>query len=821
MCTGIFDTVKACMKGSCLNMESNSEKKKPVISNDLLKLLTRHEISPEKIIYSAKLDRNREGVYLENHILFTAEKVYLIGYITEIEKSFIKRASGMFGRIYGSIFGAHSDTAVCRINEISFYEYDIDEIDEIRTEEMISGFCLTARRRDSRGGPYDGNYDGPYNGPYDNYFILSYLTCGAREAAELTARVFNAYKKTGELPSEPADDDFSDGECPRCGRKLSKRPEQDIAVCPKCSRASNVVMRFLSFLGKYRYKVIAIALCLFASAGLSVVTPYVSTGFYYDKVLTLGGEFYGNLFLVVVLLVGTRLLTQLVEIANGVVSTRVAADIIYDLKKTIFSAFERLSVSFFTGRQTGGLMQQVDGDSNTIYWLFCEGFPYFCINVIEVVAVFVIMLTINVRLTLLSVVTIPVVIICWKLIYSRIRSYNAKSFTASRTLRALISDLLTGMRVVKTFAKEEEEGKRFDFHSKDQADAEYNASFFWQKTFPLSYVLLYASNIAALGFGGWSVIQGGMTYGSFFTFITYINFLYNPMFYFFNVLSAFSDSVNAMQRMMEIMDAEPDVVEDENPVNMPQIKGEVSFEDVSFAYVGSRKVLENISFHVNPGETLGIVGHTGAGKSTIANLLIRLYDPVSGRITIDGVPTKKIALSDLRREVSIVSQETYLFVGSVYDNIAYARPDASRGEVVSAAKIAGAHDFIMKLPDAYQTRVGHGYMELSGGERQRVSIARAILRNPKILILDEATAAMDTQTERMIQFALEKLSHGRTTIIIAHRLSTLRNADKIIVIDGGKIPESGTHEELIGRNGIYYKLYKYQLDALKNIGIEE
>ena len=272
---------------------------------------------------------------------------------------------------------------------------------------------------------------------------------------------------------------------------------------------------------------------------------------------------------------------------------------------------------------------------------------------------------------------------------------------------------------------------------------------------------------------------------------------------------------------MEIMDAEPDVVEDENPVSMPEIKGEVSFEDVSFAYVGSRKVLENISFHVNPGETLGIVGHTGAGKSTIANLLIRLYDPVSGRITIDGTPTREIALSDLRRDVSIVSQETYLFVGSIYDNIAYARPDASRGEVVSAAKIAGAHDFIMKLPDAYQTRVGHGYMELSGGERQRVSIARAILRNPKILILDEATAAMDTQTERMIQAALEKLSYGRTTIIIAHRLSTLRNADKIIVIDGGKIPESGTHEELIRMNGIYYKLYKYQLDALKNIGIEE
>ena len=792
-------------------MGNKSTEKGPAISNDLLILLPKHGILPEKIIFSAKLDRNRDGVYLENYILFTAEKVYLIGYITEIEKGLPGRVSDVLKHIYNTVFGSHFSEAVRQIKEISFYEYDFDEIDEICTEEMISGFCLTAHHK-SHG-----------DGTDDNYFLLSYLTCGARASAESAARAFNAYKTTGSVSSleSAGEDDVRDTECPRCGRKLQRKPEQDIAVCPKCSRASNVVMRFLSFLGKYRFKVIAIAFCLFASAGLSVVTPYVSTGFYYDKVLTVGGEFYGNLFLVVVLLVGTRLLTQLVEIVSGIVSTRVAADIIYDLKKTIFSAFERLSVSFFTGRQTGGLMQQVDGDSNTIYWLFCEGFPYFCINVIEVVAIFVIMLTINVRLTLLSVVTIPVVIICWKLIYSRIRSYNAKSFTAARTLRALISDLLTGMRVVKTFAKEEEEGKRFDARSKEQADAEYNASYFWQKTFPLSYVLLYASNIAALGFGGWSVIRGEMTYGSFFTFITYINFIYNPMFYFYNVLNAFSDSVNAMQRMMEIMSAEPEVVEDEHPVRMPEINGEVGFENVSFAYAGSRMVIENISFHVKSGETLGIVGHTGAGKSTVANLLIRLYDPAAGQITIDNVPIKKIALSDLRREVSIVSQETYLFVGSIYDNIAYARPDASRGKVVNAAKIARAHDFIMKLPDAYQTRIGHGYMNLSGGERQRVSIARAILRNPKILILDEATAAMDTQTERMIQSALERLSYGRTTIIIAHRLSTLRNADKIIVIDGGKIPESGTHEELISQNGIYYKLYKYQLDALKNIGIEE
>lgn len=210
--------------------------------------------------------------------------------------------------------------------------------------------------------------------------------------------------------------------------------------------------------------------------------------------------------------------------------------------------------------------------------------------------------------------------------------------------------------------------------ARSMADAEYNASYFWQKTFPLSYVLLYASNIAALGFGGWSVIRGEMTYGSFFTFITYINFIYNPMFYFYNVLNAFSDSVNAMQRMMEIMSAEPEVVEDEHPVRMPEINGEVGFENVTCLCRKQDGYREDLHFQVKSGETLGIVGHTGAGKSTVANLLIRLYDPAAGQITIDNVPIKKIALSDLRREVSIVSQETYLFVGSIYDNIAYARP---------------------------------------------------------------------------------------------------------------------------------------------------
>ena len=276
-----------------------------------------------------------------------------------------------------------------------------------------------------------------------------------------------------------------------------------------------------------------------------------------------------------------------------------------------------------------------------------------------------------------------------------------------------------------------------------------------------------------------------------------------------------------MGRLVEIMDATPDVVETKNPVKIDDLKGEVEFRNVVFGYENAKTILKDVSFHIPAGSSLGIVGHTGAGKSTLANLLIRLYDPEEGKIYIDGVNVKKLAFEDLYQNIAVVSQETYLFIGTVLENIRYARPDATYDEVIAAARAAGAHDFIIKMPDAYNTKIGFGYKDLSGGERQRLSIARAILRNPKILILDEATAAMDTETERKIQAALTELVKGKTTIMIAHRLSTLRDADKLIVIEGGRMVESGTHEELMAAEGTYHRLYSLQIEALKNAGIAE
>ena len=297
--------------------------------------------------------------------------------------------------------------------------------------------------------------------------------------------------------------------------------------------------------------------------------------------------------------------------------------------------------------------------------------------------------------------------------------------------------------------------------------------------------------------------------------------LTSPLSMFVNMSHSLSECANAMQRLFEIADAEPEVTEPDNPIHIEQVQGNVEFRNVEFSYSKDRKIIDGVSFNIEAGGIIGIVGHTGAGKSTLANLLIRLYDVTAGEILIDGINVKQLSFDTLRRNIAIVSQETYLFVGTILDNIRYAKPDATYDEVISASKIAGAHDFIIKLPDAYETKIGFGNKDLSGGERQRVSIARAILKNPKILILDEATAAMDTQTERRIQYALGLLTKGRTTIMIAHRLSTLRDADKLIVIENGKMPEFGTHTELLAKKGVYHKLYKLQMEALKNIGIEE
>jgi ATP-binding cassette subfamily B protein len=316
--------------------------------------------------------------------------------------------------------------------------------------------------------------------------------------------------------------------------------------------------------------------------------------------------------------------------------------------------------------------------------------------------------------------------------------------------------------------------------------------------------------------GGNGVLGGVMTLGQLMAFLAYVARLEGPLMMLQRIIDWSTRALTAAERVFEVIDTPVDIEEAADAVALPHVKGAVKFTDVYFGYDKAREVLHGIEMDVQPGEMIGLVGHSGAGKSTLINLLMRFYDPTQGKIELDGVDLRKVKLDDYRRQVGVVLQESYLFPGSIRDNIAYGRPDASLEEVLGAAKAANAHDFIVNFPDGFDTYVGERGQRLSGGERQRIAIARAILHNPKVLILDEATASVDTETERMIQEALENLVEGRTVFAIAHRLSTLRNADRLVVIDDGKIAEMGTHEELLALdNGIYKKLVDMQMEVNK------
>lgn len=732
-------------------------------------------------------DLNLDMVRCDNYLLCTDTDLLLISGIMTVEsrdKSFLH---------------PHG-TTVRTFKELSSHHFDLDSLSDFAVEEQIASARFTAKR--ASGG----------------YVLIANLTNSFKSDFYTAANYIRQLKEKKKITPEDRKHKPDDLYCPKCGTKYADRGRK---ICPKCMDRNKIIRRLGTFVLKYRFEVLVTVAMLVLTTALGVLSPYISSGFYYDEVLNKAGAFYGELILVLGIILGTRVLSLIISIFHNMVTSVIAARLVYDLKKVIFGSIERLSLSFFTNRQTGGLMTQVVEDANTIYFFFCDGIPYFLVNIVQVIAVVVIMLIQSPLLTLIALVVVPFIIVLIRMVWIHMEKLHAKRWTKNRQMNAILSDVLTGIRVVKAFSKERAETARFGKSSYDKAEAEKDASIFSTVALPSVNLLTYISNMIVWGVGGWMVIQGNLSYGTLLTLIAYMNMIYNPLYSFVNMVYSATDSLNAMSRLVDIMDAEPEVVEREDAVHFRNLQGRVAFRNVDFAYDKNRKVIDNVSFDVEPGQTLGVVGHTGAGKSTLANLLIRLYDVSAGEILIDGINVKDLALEDLRQNISIVSQETYLFMGTILDNIRYAKPDATNEEVIEAAKIAGAHDFIIKLPDGYATMIGFGYKDLSGGERQRVSIARAILRNPKILILDEATAAMDTETERKIQTALELLSHGRTTITIAHRLSTLRDADRLIVIENGRIPEAGTHLELINKKGIYFHLYKLQLEAMKNIGIEE
>lgn len=736
-------------------------------------------VDTEKLLYCVKADMDSEGCYYDVYITFDEKSLYMMsGYDRLVRNK----------KTYDSQFDFKD-----------FCEFDNTDIEELYVDRYQFTARLMAKMKDG-----DSRQ-------------LALFSGGFSEKFEQFCRRYSTIKK-GETPDDSALDD-KNLYCPKCERKY---PDPNRAFCPHCTKRTWVFKRLLGMFKDYKLQIFIILALIGISVALGLISPYFGTKLLYDEVLTEGGEYYGQILFVILGMAAFSLVSTIFSIVYGIIISIVTPQVIHKLRTSIFASMQKLSLSFFTTKQTGSLMGRVDRDSFDVYCFFVDIVPQFIANMIKILGLVVLMLMVNPIIALCMFVVVFLVLL-FEIIWLRgQRRHWRNRDIARRGVNAVLTDALNGHRVVKAFAREEQEISRFGVKNDGLYTAEYNRDKRNAQFFPFQTGLYAVCNGLIYCLGVALVLLGKLELGGLTLLISYFGIVWDPVFFFMYMGNDWARCTDAAGRMFEILDSEPSVKPPREPADIPGgiLKGDICFKNVTFEYEAGRPILKNISLSTKSGEFTGIVGKTGAGKTTIINLISRMYDVTSGEITIDGIPVKKIPFEVLRKNIGVVSQETYLFMGTIADNIRYARPDATMEEVIEAAKNANAHDFIMKLPEGYDTVTGSGGVSLSGGEKQRISIARALIQKPNILILDEATAAMDTATERKIQSAIDNLKEGRTIIAIAHRLSTLRDADALCVIENGELKESGTHDELIRSGGKYYDLYKLQSMSLKSIGID-
>lgn len=488
----------------------------------------------------------------------------------------------------------------------------------------------------------------------------------------------------------------------------------------------------------------------------------------------------------------------------------VGQSVIIDIRAAVFKKLQRLSVSFYDKNKTGTIMSYVTNDVNALQSAMVENTIEMITEGFILIGSVVAMIYLDWRLTLFTVCTFPVVLWFMEFFGKKIRKTGGRIQECTADITSVLQESVASARVIKSFVREDYEVDRFDVENRANFRANMKNAQLMATLTPVVELVAAIGVTMIIWYGGNNVINGTITAGSLVAFLTYAVNISNPIKRLTRVIGNIQKALAAAQRVFMIIDMPEEIAESRDAKQLPEVSGKVEFQNVSFAYDDKGNVITDLSFSVKPGEVIAIVGPSGAGKSTIANLLPRFYDVNKGDIKIDGHSVREVTLDSLREQVGIVPQETMLFNGSVYNNILYGRLDATKEEIEAAAKAANAHDFIMQLTDGYETKLGDRGVNLSGGQRQRIAIARAILKNPRILILDEATSALDTESERVVQEALDRLMVGRTSFVIAHRLSTVKNADKILVLEKGNLVESGTHDELLALDGLYAHLYKIQ-----------
>jgi subfamily B ATP-binding cassette protein MsbA len=516
-----------------------------------------------------------------------------------------------------------------------------------------------------------------------------------------------------------------------------------------------------------------------------------------------------------------NLTTSIISAIHGVASTKLGQTLVFDMRNHLYQHIQKLSLRFFEDRKTGDIMSRIVNDVNSLQSVIVGPVIGFVQDFLRLFWILYLLLIWDWKLTVLSLLVGPFLIpatiimgIIMRRIYRLVRQKVGE-------LNALIQDNLSGIRIIKGFARENYEFNRFKEKNNENRELYIKVSKISAIFSPSLGLLMQIGSLMVLSYGGIKVLNGRMEAGIFVVFFSYVNMLYGPLVGLTSFYSFIQQALASVERVFEVLDTQPDVVDKPDAINLPRIRGEVEFRNVCFSYSSDIQVLKNISLKAYPGQMIAFVGPSGAGKSTSINLVARFYDPTSGDILVDGYNIKDVKQESLRSQMGIVSQEPFLFNDTVKSSIAYGKLGATDAEITDAAKAANAHDFIIGLPKGYDTIIGERGVKLSGGQRQRVSIARAILANPRILILDEATSSVDTETEMLIQSAIQRLVKARTTFVIAHRLSTVHNADLIVVLDKGNVVETGTHNELLAKNGIYKRFYEVQFRTPDNNAVDE
>ena len=569
-----------------------------------------------------------------------------------------------------------------------------------------------------------------------------------------------------------------------------------------------VLKRLILLLSPYWKTIVISALLLVGRACLELVPPLIQREII-DEVITTRNLSY--LGIIITVLIGAYALNQLVQVGDNYVRHSLGEKFIFDFRVRLYAYLQKMSLSFFERTSTGELMSRVTNDLSALESFVTHGSALTVVDCMRLIGGATILFVLDWRLAALVMIPVPILALAFRHYNTKIRPVYRQVRARLGNINAKLQDNLSGIRVIQAFAREDIEYKRFSKESERYYRARVKGIRYWSIFFPAIRFFGAMGTVIVLGVGSIMVVKDQMSLGTLVAFIAYIASIYDPINRLTEVDNIFQEAIAAGERIFELLDETMEVKDAPDAIGLPVIQGEMVFDQVHFKYGSGDPVLHSVSFTMAPGEVVALVGPSGAGKTSIANLICRFYDPVKGHVSVDGYNLRNIKLTSLRRQVAVVLQDSFLFNNTVSENLHYGKPDATKHELIAAARAANAHDFIMQLPDGYDTEVGERGVKLSGGQKQRLALARAILADPRILILDEATSSVDAEAEYLIQQALERVLKGRTALVIAHRLSTIRNADKIIVLDRGRIAEIGNHAELMQRDGLYNQLYQRQM----------